>query len=101
LAAAGGVVEQTTSDVRVVDPPGVEVFELVEAAASAAVAHALPFGRGQLCKGLAAPKRHIVHRFNSRPIRGHRRNQAVVPRNKGITTRTSAVNTSRWLEPAL
>src|SRR5215467_443276 len=62
LASAGGVVEQATADVRVINPPGVQVFELVETAAPATVAQALPFGHSQLCKGLAAPERHIGHR---------------------------------------
>src|SRR5262252_3954957 len=61
FAPAGVAVEQATAHIRVVNPAGVEVLELVEAAAPAAVAYALPLGRGHFRKRLAAPKWCIVH----------------------------------------
>src|SRR5262249_557318 len=61
LAPAAGAIEQAAADVRIIDSTGVLVFELVETAAPAAVANALPFGGRHLRQSLAAPKRHIVH----------------------------------------
>src|SRR5581483_3259163 len=59
-AAASLRVEQPAGHVGEERAPGPLFLELVEAAAAAAVAQALPFGAGHLRERLAFPERDIV-----------------------------------------
>src|SRR5262245_63590563 len=69
MAAASLLVEQPAADVGVVDAAGVLVLELVETAAAAAVAQALPLVRRHLGQRLAPPEGAIRHgAFLSVPI---------------------------------
>src|SRR5690348_1970741 len=63
-AAAALAVEQTATDIGEVDSAALLLFKLDEAAASAAVAQALPFGLGHLDQALALPEGGIGRHTN-------------------------------------
>ncbi len=60
LAAAGALVEQPAGHGGVEGAVGAVLLELVQAAAAAAVAQALPFRRGHFVQALAAPEGGVV-----------------------------------------
>ena len=61
-AAAGLPVQQLAADVGVIGAVATLLLELVQAAAAAAIAQALPLRGGHVLHGLAAPEREIVGR---------------------------------------
>src|SRR5258708_3925767 len=62
LAGAQPRIEQFAGDVGEIDLAGILVLELLQAAARAAVAQALPFGAGHLLQRLGFPEESLLAR---------------------------------------